>query len=1450
MNSSRKLSRHLSATRSRVRCARWAAVLLGALQSLEAQSTFQETFTGTSATGWNFGGTGYTPTLTANIPGSDANGSGWLRLTDNGNDRSTYALLDTEIFSVGAQIQIEMDYAFYNGSGADGITFFLVDGTTNIGTFTAGAYGGSLGYAQKNEAATGIPGGVAGMDGGYLGFGFDNFGNYSNPTEGRNGGTAFTPNSIAVRGPESSSFEYINGANLNTYGQMDFPSATTRPGQTGADYRSFRLTLDANNLLVVEMKFGASADYVAVFSSNLIGYVRPETFKIGFTGATGNSTEIHEIRNLTVVTTPNATIGGSYEWDDGKASTDDNWGATNPTNEANANWFSLDSGNNNKTPFIDSDIFFGSRPANTSAGVASRPSPYASVQTVNLNNNVEVRSLNFNSKYDYQLGGPGTITLGDTTKTGTPSIAVTDPISNPRFHKIDNALIVVENLVVANQSHSTLNLNGTMNLGANTLATVGAGQTNFNGVITGSGPIIATGASPNGRDSTGIVTLNADNGTAYTGAITINGGQIVALHNNALGNTAAGTTVNGGGTLTFRGGITTSEPLTIAGNGTALSEIWDAGAIFNDGGSNILNGAITLSGDSVIRSRAGNLTLNGVVGQTGGTRSLTKTGDGVLTLNGSSAGYTGATIIQGGALRVTNENGLAGGFSTNGATGSNLTLAGGVLELGTGTNFTRQIGTGADQVRWTGDGGFSASGGARTVTLTNPAGTAGGALQWNTGGFVSTGSALLLSSTNADSTVTLTNAIDLNGASREVRVAQGSAAVDGILSGVLSNSTGTGGIVKTGDGTLQLSGVNTYNGATVIQGGALRGTVPSTSNLQLNGGVYEISANYAANVGTAAGEVRWTGSGGFSAAGADSTVNLNGASGVQWNTGNFVATGNSLILGSASATHRVELVDAIDLGGATRTIEIRNGSATTEARLSGALTNGGINVVGAGRLDLTGTSTYTGVTNITGAEVRLIDGGQFTGNTAITLSGGGALVLDNTGTAANYTRVHNNTDFTFNAGRLEVIGRTSGADSIEEVDRATFSTGDNVVRIERGASGGNTQLRMGNLDRAAGATVDFQSGNGAFTNDDTTDLPALRVGGGDTTDDGVFAYATVNGSDFATKSGNFIQAYTAYTTTAESTWGATNNVSLSAASTSLAASDRTVNTLRLADSADLNLNGRTLSLDQGGLLVTNGTGSEISNGTIRATGGYDGRELITHIHGSNALTISAVISNDGGNASALTKSGTGTLTLSGSSSNTYTGTTTVNAGTLQLNKSGGATAVAGNLVIGDTSGTDTVKILANEQIADTATVTLRGGTLLNNNNQAVLDIGNSLETFATLSVTGNSVIDFSGGSPSAPSFLVIDILTIATDAVLTVRNWIDAADYFLIKKSGLDSTTEQANIARIVFDGYGTATWEDYSSDYFMITPHASPVPEPAAYGLLSLGGLAGFALLRRRRRK
>lgn len=81
--------------------------LTGGMGTTLAQVTVTESFTGTTASGWVFGGN-YTPVLTA-AAGIDTPGDGWLRLTDNAGNRATYALFDSAIFSVNAQVQIEFD---------------------------------------------------------------------------------------------------------------------------------------------------------------------------------------------------------------------------------------------------------------------------------------------------------------------------------------------------------------------------------------------------------------------------------------------------------------------------------------------------------------------------------------------------------------------------------------------------------------------------------------------------------------------------------------------------------------------------------------------------------------------------------------------------------------------------------------------------------------------------------------------------------------------------------------------------------------------------------------------------------------------------------------------------------------------------------------------------------------------------------------------------------------------------------------------------------------------------------------------------------------------------------------------------------------------------------------------------------------------------------------------
>jgi len=150
-----------------------------------------------------------------------------------------------------------------------------------------------------------------------------------------------------------------------------------------------------------------------------------------------------------------------------------------------------------------------------------------------------------------------------------------------------------------------------------------------------------------------------------------------------------------------------------------------------------------------------------------------------------------------------------------------LVLAGGGVIEAVNGNITRNLGNpdgttnASGQIIWRGDGGFSAFGGNREVNLIS-----GGQLTWGSGGFVPDGNALLLSSQYADSRIDFQNPLDLGPLQRVVQVANGTAAVDARLSGILSGGL-TGGLVKEGLGTLELTADNTYGGETWVRAGTL-----------------------------------------------------------------------------------------------------------------------------------------------------------------------------------------------------------------------------------------------------------------------------------------------------------------------------------------------------------------------------------------------------------------------------------------------------------------------------------------------------------------------------------------------------------------------------------------------------------------------------------------------------
>jgi autotransporter-associated beta strand protein len=394
--------------------------------------------------------------------------------------------------------------------------------------------------------------------------------------------------------------------------------------------------------------------------------------------------------------------------------------------------------------------------------------------------------------------------------------------------------------------------------------------------------------------------------------------------------------------------------------------------------------------------------------------SFTKSGAGRWILTQPNS-YSGTTTVSGGVLVLNDANSLPGGIGITGGT-SNLTLNGGTVGLATG-DFTRALGTGADQVQFTGgNSGFSAYGAARTVTINNDSNFE---LVWGDPAF-NPGALALNVGGGVNNTVTLTNPIDLNGANRTIQTSTNTA----IVTSVIRNGSGTAaGLTKTGSGTLSLTNANTYDGATTASGGVLKldnataipggvAATGGTSNLTISGGgvvgLTAASGDFLRARGTGVAQVRWTGGGGFAAYDGDRRVNLGGAGATaQWNSSSFVPAGQSLVLSASNSDGTVIWENPINFAGSVRTIQVNNGSAAVDARFTATFgisggANGGLNKTGTGTLETTATNLYTGTTTVTSGTLRLGASNVLPNASVITIDAAtldvGAGFTDSTGT--------------------------------------------------------------------------------------------------------------------------------------------------------------------------------------------------------------------------------------------------------------------------------------------------------------------------------------------------------------------------------------------------------------------------------------------------------------------
>ena len=225
-----------------------------------------------------------------------------LRLTDATTAVSTMAALQQLFPAAGNKIVVEFDHFAYNGSGADGMCVVLSDASIAP---VPGAFGGSLGYAPKQASAGGDTT-HAGFAGGWLGIALDEYGNFSNPTEGRTGGPGLRLDSAAIRGSGSlyTGYTYLAGTATLAPGIDNAGSATAAPG-----YR-YRIIIDHTNgvnaYTSVERDTGTGyATLISPFDAKAAAgqAAVPANWYLSFTGSTGGAVNIHEFDNLRVCST-------------------------------------------------------------------------------------------------------------------------------------------------------------------------------------------------------------------------------------------------------------------------------------------------------------------------------------------------------------------------------------------------------------------------------------------------------------------------------------------------------------------------------------------------------------------------------------------------------------------------------------------------------------------------------------------------------------------------------------------------------------------------------------------------------------------------------------------------------------------------------------------------------------------------------------------------------------------------------------------------------------------------------------------------------------------------------------------------------------------------------------------------------------------------------------------
>jgi autotransporter-associated beta strand protein len=398
-------------------------------------------------------------------------------------------------------------------------------------------------------------------------------------------------------------------------------------------------------------------------------------------------------------------------------------------------------------------------------------------------------------------------------------------------------------------------------------------------------------------------TLDVTQAGPVVNITSLDGKGDVALGNNTLSITDANDefegTIGGQGDVAIKGGTQVLSGTNSYAGGTSVSN----------------NAVLQVSSDENLGDAAGKLTLDGGTLHTTG--DVNSDRDVVLAGNGTFTTDADTTLTNSGDLSGN------GGLIKNGEGGLELT---GTVSHSGGTTVNEGELTLSGQNTYT--GGTTLNGGVLNVSSDGNLGDAAGGLTFNGGTLHTTGDV------NSDRDVTLAG--------------NGTFTTDADTTLINSGDvSGNGGLIKNGEGGLELTGTVSHSGGTTVNEGelTLSGQNTYTGGTTLNGGVLNVSSD--GNLGDAAGGLTFNGG----------TLQASSS----------MTTGRSMVLDSVGA--------------------LRSGEGST-LTVTGPISGGGTLVAdGQGTLVLGAANTHAGGTLISGGTVVLANAGGL-GSGAVAINDG------------------------------------------------------------------------------------------------------------------------------------------------------------------------------------------------------------------------------------------------------------------------------------------------------------------------------------------------------------------------------------------------------------------------------------------------------------------------------